>query len=66
MHVVMILHRQPRSTKVGVVVPMAVTGGYDHQLFTVVYWQPWWINNSLLTSKRLIANGNVVMFCGIN
>ena len=40
--------------------------GCDHQPFTVVYWQPWWKNSSLLTSKRLIANGNAVMFCGIN
>ena len=59
-------HRLPRSDNVGVVVLMALTGGCDPQPFTLVYWQPWWKNNPLLTSKRLIANANAVMFCGIN
>ena len=40
--------------------------GCDHQPFTVVYWQPWWKNSSLLTSKRSIANSNALMFWGIN
>ena len=41
--------------------------GCDHQLFTLVYWQPWWKTKTiLLTSKRWIANGNAVIFCETN
>ena len=60
-NIIMVFHRQPHSTEVGNVALLGVT----------ISSSPWFIGNNagktiLLTSKRWIANGNAVIFCGIN